>query len=340
MVLKDIPIGIGTWAWGDRRFWGYGRSYGEQDLKEAFDAALSSGVRCFDTAETYGQGQSETLLGCFLQEPRESGESSASGKSGKSGASTGSGKAGGSGESSASGMASESGQSVYVATKFMPFPWRISASSLAHALRRSLTRLGLAHVDLYQIHWPMPPRPPESWMEPLARAVEQGLIREVGVSNYSAAQTRRAQEALARHGIPLASNQVEYNLAQRKIERNGVLETCRNLGVRVIAYSPLAMGVLSGKYTPENPPSGARAFLYRKGKLRRMRPLLELLAEIARSRGRTSSQVALNWLMQKGTLPIPGVKNAAQATEVAGALGWSLTRPELERLDAASSAFG
>lgn len=300
-LLDEFELGIGTWAWGDRRFWGYGRSYGDADLRGAFDAAIASGVRLFDTAEAYGFGQSERLLGRFM---------------------------------------AEAGEPIAIATKFFPYPWRVAGSQLLRALRRSLARLGVAQVDLYQMHWPFPPRSVAAWMEPLARAVSEGLVKEVGVSNYSAAQMRTAFERLAARGVRLASNQVEYSLLKRDVEFNGVLDACRDLNVKLIAYSPLAMGMLSGKYTPDAPPPGVRGLRYRSPLLARIRPLIGLLDEIGRGHGdKSRNQVALNWLICKGVLPIPGAKNAAHASENAGAAGWRLTAADVAALDEASLAF-
>ncbi len=297
--IRVSPVGIGTWAWGDRLVWGYGRSYTDADLREAFQAAVGAGLTFFDTAEIYGWGRAERLLGEFM---------------------------GG-------------GAGVTVATKYLPFPWRLSRASLLKALRASLRRLGLRQVDLYQIHWPYPPLPVETWAEALADAVEAGLTRAVGVSNFSAPQMRRAYETLARRGIPLASNQVEYSLLHRRPERDGVMAACRELGVTLIAYSPLAMGVLSGKYSPERPPPGLRGRRYSPTVLKRLQPLLGLLREIGQAHGgKTPSQVALNWVLAKGALPIPGAKSARQVRENAGALGWQLAPDEVAALDAATQA--
>jgi aryl-alcohol dehydrogenase-like predicted oxidoreductase len=140
--------------------------------------------------------------------------------------------------------------------------------------------------------------------------------------------------------VPLVSNQVQFSLVERRPERSGLLKTCRELGVTVIAYSPLAQGLLTGKYTPEDPPPGVRGRRFGRGRLARIQPLIGLLREIGDARGgKTPSQVALNWVMRKGALPIPGVKNARQAEDNVGALGWSLTGDEMAALDAASEGL-
>ncbi len=297
-VLETVEFGVGTWAWGDRLVWGYGRAYSADDVRQAFDASIAAGVRMFDTAEVYGQGQSEHLLGEFIKTVE---------------------------------------QPLVIATKFMPYPWRLRRGSLLKALRGSLNRLGLEQVDLYQVHQAIPPVNPETWMEAMTEAVQAGLTREVGVSNYDRSWMQRSYVALAREGIRLASNQVEYSLINRKVEKNGLLKQCQELGVRLIAYSPLGMGLLSGKYTPENPPSGIRGGRYNRRFLERMTPLLTLIKRIGSDHaGKTPAQVALNWCICKGALPIPGAKNVAQAEQNAGALGWRLADEEVALLDEAS----
>src|SRR5581483_3372729 len=142
---------------------------------------------------------------------------------------------------------------------------------------------------------------------------------------------------LAKRGIALASNQVEYSLLARAPERNGLLKLCHELHVTLIVYSPLAMGLLTGKYTPDNPPRGMRARWYKPPYLAQIQPLLTLLREIGQAQGgRTPSQVALNWLICKGALPIPGAKNVRQVQDNAGALGWRLTDDQVAALDAAA----
>ncbi|MBI3972359.1 MAG: aldo/keto reductase [Chloroflexi bacterium] len=303
------PLGVGTWAWGDCFFWGYGQDYVDADLQAAFETSLAAGVTLFDTAEVYGKGQSERLLGRFTHARQ----------------------LGGAGEAT--------NPSPIIATKFFPYPWHLRRGSLLRALRGSLDRLGVTQVDLYQIHWAYPPVPVEAWANALADAVEAGLTKAVGVSNYSADQMRRTHAVLTRRGIPLASNQVHYSLAHRRPERDGVLAACRELDVTLIAYSPLAMGLLTGKYGPEQPPPGLRGRRFRGRRLAQLQPLIATLRQIGEAHsGKTPAQVALNWLICKGTVPIPGAKNARQAQENAGALGWRLDEAEIDALDRISDA--
>jgi aryl-alcohol dehydrogenase-like predicted oxidoreductase len=299
----DIRIsrtGLGTWQWGDRVMWSYGKTHTDRDLREAFQATLDAGINFLDTAEVYGKGRSERLLGEYLREARQP----------------------------------PSAAPLVVASKFMPYPWRLRKGALCSALRASLTRLKLERVDLYQIHWPFPPVPVATWANALADAVEAGWARAVGVSNFNPAQMSRAYEVLAKRGVPLASNQVEYHLLNRRVERNGLLDLCHQLGVTLIAYSPLGKGLLTGKYTPEIRPPGARGFTVSKARLGRIQPLIQCLREIGEAHGgKSPAQVALNWLIAKGAVPIPGAKNARQAQENAAALGWSLAACEIARLD-------
>jgi aryl-alcohol dehydrogenase-like predicted oxidoreductase len=229
------------------------------------------------------------------------------------------------------------GETVCIATKFFPLPWRLTRGQLLSALEGSLKRLGTRTIDLYQTHWHFPPVSIETWMDGMAEAVQQKMTRAVGVSNYSAAQVRRAHKRLAAHGIPLASNQIEYNLLQRGPDSDGLMDTCRELGVTVIAYSPLKYGILTGKYSATNPLPGARGRQFPAGYLKRVEPLLVELRRIAEKHNRTPAQVAVNWVMQRGAIPIPGAKNLRQARENAGALGWTLARDDMERLNELST---
>lgn len=289
------PLGIGTWSWGDKFMWGYGRDYSENDIQAAFEISFEAGINFFDTAESYGRGLSETLLGRLIN---------------------------------------KNASPVIIATKYMPYPWRLSPGTLKSALKNSLKRLQIHKVDLYQIHWPLPPISIETWVNAIADCVDQEQVRAIGISNCNLSQMKRAISILVKRGMLLASNQVEYNLLNRKIEFNGLLSACKDIGISLIAYSPLAQGLLSGKYTPDNPPSGIRGLRYTRIYLEKIQPLIRLLREIGRAHdGKTPSQVALNWLISKGAIPIPGVKNMMQAIEISSTVGWSITQDELELLD-------
>jgi aryl-alcohol dehydrogenase-like predicted oxidoreductase len=300
------PLGIGTWAWGDQLFWSYGKDYSAEQLQAAFTASLDAGITLFDTAEIYGLGESERLLGRFMKQTQ---------------------------------------QPVQIATKYFPLPWRFSGEAVADALTASLKRLQVASIALYQVHMPFDfLMSKTTLMNALADEVQQGRIQAIGVSNYTAEQMRQAHDILSQRGIPLAVNQMLYSLLNRQIERNGVMTTARELGITVLAYSPLAQGLLTGKYTAENEihPTGARRLSpqFSQGGLEKITPVVKQLEEIGQKYDRTPAQVALNWLIAQGNvIPIPGAKNAEQARQNAGALGWSLTSAEIDQIDRLTQAW-
>lgn len=307
--VKVTKLGIGAWAWGDTSYWNDSQ-WDDRKLKAAkaaFDASIDGGITFFDTAEVYGAGimgtiSSETLLGRFIKERQK-----------------------------------EEPVEVAVATKFAALPWRFGRESVISALKDSLSRLGVSSVDLYQLHWPGI-WGNEGYIDGLGDAVEQGLVKAVGVSNYSEKRLRDAYNRLKKRGIPLASNQVNYSLIYRNPEENGVKAACDELGVTLIAYSPIAQGSLTGKYTPENPPTGPRGRIYTPKFLMKLQPLIMRIKEIGESYGKTPTQVVLNWLVcQDNVVPIPGAKNAEQAAEFVGALGWTLSDQEVQELRSLAS---
>ncbi len=302
-TLEVKPLCIGTWAWGDKLFWNYGSNYGAKEVEAAFNAALDAGITFFDTAEVYGLGLSEELLGKFMQSAEKD---------------------------------------VQIATKFGPLPWRFTGQSVADALSNSLKRLKVENISLYQVHWPFAFfMSQKTLMDALAQEVKQGRIKAVGVSNYSAAQMREAHNLLAAHGVPLAVNQVRYSLLSRQIETSGILDTAKELNVTILAYSPLAQGLLTGKYSSENntTPDGARKIdpRFNRDALLKIEPVISLLRSIGNKYERTPAQVALNWLITQGNvIPIAGAKTATQVKQNAGALGWSLSEDEVSQLELVS----
>ncbi len=311
MKTTEFPaIGIGTWAWGDNLFWNYAKAEDKEKVRAAFLASLESGITFFDTAEVYGLGESERLIGGFLKE-----------------------------------IGARSTK-IQIATKFMPLPWRFDSQSVRNALTASLKRLQLEKIALYQVHQPISFLIGQRVLiNTLADEVKNGRIEAVGVSNYSAKQMHAAHGFLAKKGINLATNQVRYSLLDREIETNGILKTAQELGVTILAYSPLAQGLLTGNYkVGSDLPTGARRLDTRfslKG-LAKIELLLQLLQEIATKHNRTIAQVALNWLIFQSSsackvVPIPGAKTASQAQQNAGASGgWSISAEEAEKLSQAS----
>lgn len=233
------------------------------------------------------------------------------------------------------------GKDVLIATKF-PGGFSFKTEDLPKELDANLARLGRSSIDLYQHHFPAKGVSIPRLMDLLADAVQAGKIKAVGVSNYSADQMREAHTALAKRGIPLASNQVEYSLLHRQPEANGVLDACRELGITLIAYSPLAGGALTGKYSATRKAGGLRRFMpnfSRKG-MEAVQPVITLLRQIGERYSKTPSQVAIRWLIENPiVLPIPGAKNSKQATENAGALTFSLTPEEVAALSQATLAW-
>lgn len=293
-------LGVGTWSWGDKNFWGYGTTYTRDDIAAIYRFCLDNGLNFFDTAEIYGKGESERLLGaCHRQDDRP----------------------------------------IVIASKFAPLPPRFSADTLLDALDASLERLGVEAIDLYQIHFPNPVFKLHPLMDALAAAVRAGKVRAVGVSNFNEQQLRAAHARLARHDIPLASNQVHYSLLHRKPEQNGVLAACRELQISLIAYSPLEQGLLTGKYRAGNQnalPEFPRRLqpIYRRSYIEKIEPLMQVLDAIAQAHDKTIGQVALNWLLEQDELiiPIPGAKTLRQAQENAGALHWRLRQAEYDHI--------
>ena len=299
-----IPLlGVGTWAWGDSSTWGmgsYDSSLTEESITEARNASIDAGATLFDTAEVYGSGESERIIGRLIAADPD--------------------------------RASK----AVLATKFMPSPWKLNVKgALMSALTASLGRLGVEKVALYQIHGPISLRGHAALAEALATAHQAGLVDAVGVSNYSAKETRSISKELERRGLRLATNQIEFSLLRRSPETSGLLSTCAELGVIPLAYSPIGQGRLTGKYTAATPPPGKRNFSDHP-----MEVVDGVVAELRavgdKHGGKLPSQVALNWIIAKGAVPIPGAKNLAQAEENAGALGWSLDGDDVARLDAAA----
>jgi len=300
-----VPVmGVGAWAWGDRSgYWGYGSQYGKEESRSAYDAIHKAfGDDAFiDTAEVYGFGRSEEYLGEFIR---------------------------------------TTGTQPLVATKFAPLPWRLNADCVPEAARASLQRLGLPKMSLYMQHWPgflVNAFSNEAYLDGLIKVHEQSLADAIGVSNFNESRVREGAKRLELAGVPMASNQIQYSLLYRKPEVTGVLEACKEFGVTPVAYSPMCQGLLTGKYTVAGEkPYGPRANLFTDSRIREVEPLLSCMRAISKEREKTLPQIAINWCICKGTLPIPGAKTEKQVNEAAGALGWRLTDGEVAELDRVS----
>jgi aryl-alcohol dehydrogenase-like predicted oxidoreductase len=306
-------IGLGCWQFseGAGLFRGYWPALPTATENAIVAASLAGGVSWFDTAEMYGGGRSELALARALL------------------------------------AAGRAPGGVVVATKWWP-AFR-TAASIRTTVHERLGRLAPFGIDLHQVHQPIAFATVAAQMRAMADLVEAGSVRAVGVSNFSERRMRAAHRALARRGIPLASNQVRFSLLHRRPETDGVLAAARELGVTVIAYSPLAQGVLSGKFHADpgliRSRSGPRKWLpaFRRGGLARSRPLIEALRAVAAAHAATPSQVALSWLVRfHGTtvVAIPGATSVEQARENAGAMALTLDPGDLARLDRCSRDCG
>lgn len=301
-------MGCGTWAWGNQLLWGYDESMDDQ-LQAVFNLCVSNGVTLFDTGDSYGtgrlNGRSEKLLGKFSQAYQGVNQ-----------------------------------DNICIATKLAAYPWRWTRKSMVKACQASAQRLG-RNVDLVQMHWSTANYAP--WQESglldgLADLYEQGLVKGVGLSNYGPKRLEYVHKKFSERGVPIKTLQVQYSLLSTyPVTELGLKDVCDQMGIKLIAYSPLALGILTGKYSASGPyPKGIRGLLFRQ-LLPGVRSLLECLREIAASRQKTMSQVAINWCICKGTIPIPGAKSVEQAQQNIGALGWSLSTSEIDALDQAAA---
>jgi aryl-alcohol dehydrogenase-like predicted oxidoreductase len=220
-----------------------------------------------------------------------------------------------------------------------------TAGDIPKSIDERLAMLVPFPIDLYQVHQPISFSSTEEEMRQMAGLVKAGKIRSVGVSNFNAARMRRAHEELQRHGLTLASNQVKYSLVDRGIEDGGVIAAAKELGVTVIAYSPLGQGVLTGRFhdDPGSVTQVTRARrIYSLRGLEKLRPLVDELKSVAKAHGATCAQTALAWVTQfhgETVVAIPGATKTKQLEDNVAALSLTLTRVELEGLDRVSRAL-
>ena len=302
------PIGLGMMEFaGGGGLMGFVFPVVDQQVKNAtIKAGLDNGVNWFDTAELYGAGVSERSLAIGLK------------------------------------TAGVKDSDVIIATKWWPM-FR-TARNIPKTIDERLRFLDGYSIDLYQIHQPFSFSSPEAEMDAMAELVKAGKIRSVGVSNFNAGQMRRAHRQLQKYGIPLASNQVHYSLLHRNIERDGTLAAAKELGITIIAYTPIESGLLSGKYHKNPELLNGKGRFYRmrlQAGLERSRKLVAELEAIASRYGVTAAQVALNWVINsqgETVVTIPGVTKVSQAEESAGAMKFELTGDEIARLSEVSKA--
>jgi aryl-alcohol dehydrogenase-like predicted oxidoreductase len=307
--LEITPIGLGVMQFsGGKGMTGMMFPDIPQEGKNAIiQAALDGGINWFDTAEMYGRGNSEQGLARALK---------------------------------AAEMADDE---VVVATKW--FPIFRTAANIERTIGDRIRYLNGYTIDLYMVHQPWGFSSPEAEMDAMANLVEQGKIRSVGVSNFNADQMQRAHAALEKRGLPLAVNQVQYSLLDRKIETNGILDAAKDLEVTIVCWSPLARGVLAGKYHKNPELIKEKRFAWRMMLGRKIEGsvhLVKVLGEIAEKYNATSAQVALNWLVNFHgdiVVAIPGASKVSQAEESAGAMKFRLSDEELTKLDELSRDF-
>ena len=266
-------------------------------MLQAFSTFLDNGINFFDTAEVYGRGKSERLLGtCLGRDERP----------------------------------------VLIASKVAPWPTRFSRRQFMAALDASLHRLGVPVIDLYYVHWPFTYLRVESLMDGMAQAVEAGKIRAVGVSNFTSVQMRRAADRLGHYHIPLAANEVHYSLAHRHPEVNGVLDACRELSVALVAYRPLEGGLFASSSAPLSPSGGARERRSRAAAEAAIQQATEAIAR-ERGVGVSQVTLNWLLRRDPCIIPIPGATSARHARENAATLSWELSEEEFAAIDQATS---
>lgn len=310
--VQITPLGLGCWQFSNRiGFAGkFWPSLEEVPSDEIIKISWEGGINWFDTAEMYGWGTSEKCVSHGLQKINAPVET------------------------------------AIIATKWHPIARR--AKRMFHSIEEQIQRLAPYKITLYQIHSPTSLSSIKKEMEVMAELLKAGVIRCAGVSNYSARQMRSAYNHLEKRGLPLVSNQVHYSLLNRKIERNGILKTAQELGITIIAYSPLEQGLLTGKFH-ENPSLiktrvGWRKYfpLYRPSGLEKTKPVIETLKKIAEKYGATPAQVALNWLIYfhgEHVVAIPGATRSEQASQNLGTFKFRLSESEMDEIDKVSRKF-
>jgi len=338
-------VGIGTIAWSSNSL----TKLENPDLDALVESACQQNGGFFDTGERYGShiktamgmgwGETESMIAKMLQNAD----------------------------------VQDDALRPTVATKFTPSPWRTSAKSVVEACEASRERLGVDSIDLYQIHMPDIVKPlrflgkdesyDELYWDGLAECYHRGLVKNVGVSNYGPTLVTKCHDALAKRGVPLASNQIAYSLIGRHNGAQQTVDRCNELGVKVLAYYPFAMGLLTGKYSSLSPEMATEDVVTSLSSSRRSKlelkdlqryangdgkqipgggisPLLRAMEAIANARGKTVAQVALNYIICKGALPIAGARTADQVSDNLGSLGWRLSEDEVALLEYEADSLG
>ncbi|KAM7217195.1 aldo-keto reductase [Rhypophila decipiens] len=287
--VEASPICIGAWSWGDTATWHWDHETEWPRVQAAFQHLTSNGVNFFDTAQAYGNGKSEELLGELIKVhnlPRES---------------------------------------YVIQTKWLGNMTQVSnlthpLDAPYHTLKGSLKRLGLDYIDVYLVHGPTHVHTIASVAKSLHRCVEEGLTRAVGVANYDPDDLLKMQEELGKYNIPLATNQCEYSILRRRPEIHGNLTICKEKGIVFQGYSSLGQGRLTGKYTQEHPPP-PKTYRFSSYDMGDIRQTVDTVKEVALKRGKEMASVALNWSVYKRAVPVVGIRNLEQARQAVDALG-------------------
>ncbi len=304
--LQISPLGLGCWQFskGAGLVGRFWPVLKDEEIAAIVKASLEGGINWFDTAEVYGWGQSEKSLDSALRHLDAGNED------------------------------------VMIASKWWPL-FRTSRS-IAETIDERIRCLGGRTIDLYQIHQPFSVSSIRSQMKAMAGLIKDGKIRYAGVSNFSAKQMREAHGVLKEYGFELVSNQVKYSLLDRRIEHNGILDTARELGMSIIAYSPLEQGILTGKFHQNaeriRSSKGPRRFQrkFKPAGLEKSKTLIDLLQTLAEKHERTASQIALNWLIRfhgDTVAAIPGASKVHHAVENIGAMQFKLSEQEMAEIN-------
>jgi aryl-alcohol dehydrogenase-like predicted oxidoreductase len=300
--IEITSVGLGSWQFCGS---GFGRLYWhsppQDEINNIVKIALDGGISWFDTAEAYGSGKSEQAIStALIKEGKSNGD-------------------------------------VVIATKWLPI--LRTAKNITRTINKRRHFLSPFEIDLYQIHFTGSFSSIEAQMNAMATLVKEGKIRSVGVSNFSAEQMRQAHTTLEKHGLPLASHQVRFNLLDRTIEKQGILDTAKELGITIIAYSPLAQGLLTGKFHKD--PGLVKKLPFSRKRaagrlLEKSRPLVALLEEISSSYNCTPSEVALSWVINYAgdtIVAIPGASKADHIAQNVNAMNLKLTDDEMKKLN-------
>jgi len=343
----NVPaVGIGTISWSSNSLFDTENA----ELDEVVSMAYRSNAAFFDTAERYGThwktafgmgyGETERMTSKYIQKAI---------------------------------LTENTSDNPVLLTKFLPTPWRRDVQSVVDACEQSCRNLGVDQIDLYQIHMPDVVQPLRSfgkvetknsiYWDGLAECYNRGLVKNVGVCNYGPTLLEQCQKSLAQKGVPLASNQISYSLLGRHNGSQETVDKCNELGIKVLACYPFAMGLLTGKYSKtvsdqnlgltdrslttskktnieladlERYASGDGITIPHGG----IQPLLTTMTSIAKKRNKTVSQIALNYIISKGAIPIPGCRTATQLEDNMGAMGWRLSEIEVKMLELEADKLG